>query len=55
MKWRKNIHTVRWKNAERFIGEIGSHEPGHALDNSDRCLRMHISSHCKLTMRLLRI
>lgn len=55
MKWRKNIHIVRWKDEEWFIGEVGSHEAGHALDNPDCCLRMYISSDCKLTVRLLRI
>lgn len=54
MKGRKYIHIVRWQNAKQFIGEVGSHEPSHGPDNPHCSLRMNISSHSKLTGRLLR-
>lgn len=54
MKGRKNIHTVRWQNAQQLIGEVGSHEASHGLDHPHRGFGMNTSSHPRLTRRLLR-
>lgn len=53
MKGRKDVHTVRRQNAEPPVGEVGGHEPGHALDHPHRRLRVRRSGHPRLAGRPL--